>query len=261
MNWTVCRFAVSLCTAGQLWAVHCVWLQWGYVLLADCELNCASGCSEIVYCWRILNWTMCLFVVRLCTAGGLWTELCFYLRWGYVLLGGCELYSVSGCSEVMYCWRIVNWTVCFFAVRLCTAGGLWSEMSVFLRWGYVLLADCELNCVSVCVEVMYCWRIVNWTMCLFAVRLCTAGGLWTEQFVCLLWGQVILADCELNCVFVCGEVIYCCRIVKWTPLWHILPIPRGKLIYIRGYNGKNIIKLLINIITGLSFALSSLSLR
>ena len=71
---------------------------------------------------------------------------------------------VFGCSEVTYCWRIVKWTVCLFAVRLCTAGVLWAELCFWLQWGYVLLADCELNCVSVCSEVMYCWRTVNWTL-------------------------------------------------------------------------------------------------
>jgi len=191
VNWTVCLVAVRLCTAGILWTELCVWLQWGYVLLADCELNSVFCCSEVMYCWHIVNWTVCLVVVRVCTAGGLWTELCVWLQWGYIPLAYSELNCVSGCSEVMYCWRIVNWTVCLFAVRLCTSGGLWTELCVFWRWGYLLLAGCELYCVSGSSEVIYCWRIVNWTLCLFAVRLYTAGGLWTELRVFLLCVQEI----------------------------------------------------------------------
>ena len=106
----VCLVAVRLCT------------------LADCELNCVSGCGEVMYCWRAVSWTVCLVAVRLCTAGGLWTELCVWLQWGYVLLACCELNCVSGCSEVMYCWWIVNWTVCLVAVSLCTVGGFWKEL-------------------------------------------------------------------------------------------------------------------------------------
>jgi len=179
-----------------------------------------------MYCWRIVNWTVCLFAVRLCTAGGLWTELCVCLQWGcvmladcelkcvclqwvYVLLADCELYGVFGCSEVMYCWRIVNWTVCLVAVRLCTAGILWTELCVWLQWGYILLADCELNGVSGCSEVMYCWQIVIWTVCFVVVRICTPSGLRTELCVWLQWGYVLLADCELNCVFCCSEFMYC----------------------------------------------------
>ena len=181
VNWTVCLVAVRLCTAGGLWTELCVWLQLGYVLLACCELNCVSGCGKVMYCWWVVSWTVCLVAVRLCTAGVLWTELCVWLQWGYVLLVCCELNCVSVCGEVMSCWRAVNLTVCLVAVRLCTAGGLWTELCVWLQWGYVLLVGCELNCVSGCSEVMYCWRIVNWTVCLVAVRLCTAGGIWTEH--------------------------------------------------------------------------------
>ena len=36
-------------------------------------------------------------------------------------------------------------TVCLVAVRLCTAAGFWTELCVWLQWGYVLLADFELN--------------------------------------------------------------------------------------------------------------------
>ena len=100
----------------------------------------------------------------------------------------------------------MNWTVCLVAVRLCTAGGLWTELWVWLQWGYILVEYCELNCVSVCSEVIYCWRAVNCTVCLVAVRLCSAGGLWTELCVSLRWEYVLLADCELNCVCDCGEV-------------------------------------------------------
>ena len=140
---SVCLVAVRLCTAGGMWTEMCVWLRWGCVLLAECELKCVSGCGEVMYCF------------------GKWTETCVWLRWVYVLLAECELNSVSGCVEVMYCWRIVNWTVCLFAVRLCTVGGMWTELCVWLRWGYVLLADCELNCVLCCGVVMYSWRNVN----------------------------------------------------------------------------------------------------
>jgi len=146
---------------------------------------------------------VCLVAMRLCTLGGLWTELCVWLQWDYVLLEGSELNCVS-----------------------------------VLRWGYVLLEGSELNCVSGCKEVMYCWRFVNWTVCLVAMRLCTAGGFWSELCVCLRWGYVLLAVCELNCVSGCGEVIYCWRVLKWTPLWHSSSKLKREVILIRDYNGK-----------------------
>jgi len=142
-----------------------------------------SVCSDVMYCWRIVKWTVCLFTVMLCIVGGLWTELCVCLQWCYVLLADCELNCVSVCSDVMYCWRIVNWNVCLVTVRLCNTGGLWTELCVYLQWGYVMLADCKLNFVSVCSEVMYSWRVVICTVCLFAASLRTAVGLWTELCV------------------------------------------------------------------------------
>ena len=150
VNWTLCL------------------LRWDYILLAVCELYYISCYSEVMSCWRIVSWTLCLFAVRLCTAGGLWTELCVWLQWDCVMLADFELNYVS------------------FAVSLYIAGGLWTELCVVLRWVYVLLASCELYIVSGCSEVMYCWRIVNWTVRLVAVRLCTAGGFWTELCV-FLW--------------------------------------------------------------------------
>jgi len=120
-----------------------------FLLRTGCELNCVSVCSEVTYCWRAVIWTVCLVAVRLCTADGLWAELCVWLQWGYVLLSCCDLNFVSGCSEVMYCWRAVNWTLCLFSVRLCTAGIFWTELCVCFRWVCVLLADCEINSVSV----------------------------------------------------------------------------------------------------------------
>ena len=141
VNRNVCLVAVRLCIPGGLWNELCVWLQWGYVLLTDCELICVSVCSEVIYWWRIVNLIVC----------------------GYVLLADIELNSFSGCGEFMYSWRIVNWTLCVVAVKLCTAGGLWTQLCAWLRWGYALVADCELNCVSGCGEVMYSWRILNWT--------------------------------------------------------------------------------------------------
>jgi len=236
VNWTVCLVAVRLCTAGGLWTELCVWLQWGYVLLEYCELNCdwlqcvyidltdfdlsrVSGCSLVLYSWGIMNWIVCLVVVWLYTTGG------------------SELNCVSGCFVVIYSWRIVNWTVCLLAVKLCTACG--SELNcVWLQWGYVLLADCEPNCVWL-QWIFVLLAGLNWNLCLVAVRLCTPGGLWIELFVSSR-----------------GEIMYCLRILNLTQLWHNWTIPRGKLIFIGGYNGTNIIKLLINIFTSLSFALS-----
>jgi len=263
-----CRISLRLCTAGRLWTNLCVSLQWGWVMLADCELNCVSGCSEIMYCWRTFSWTLCLVAMRLCTAGGLWTKLCVGLLWVYVILADFWLNAVSGCNEVMYYCRIFNWTVCLFAIRLCRADGLWTELCVLLRWGKVLLADfvlncasvfseviyccristepccglqcgyiclavldcivclvsvnlctpdrSELNCVSGCNEVMYCWRVLNWTVCLVALKLCTTSGLWSELCVSLQVGYVMLADSELNCVSFCSEVVYYWRIFNWT---------------------------------------------
>ena len=149
--------------------------------MADCELKCVCGCGEFMYCWRIVNWTLCVVAVNLCIAGGLWTELCVWLRWDYVL------------------WRIVNWTLFEVAVNLCITGGLGTEL-----------------CVCVSVEFMYCWRIVNWTLCVFAVRLSISGGLWTGICVWFQWDYILLADWKLNCVSVWNKFIYCGRILNWT---------------------------------------------
>ena len=40
-------FAVRLYTAGGLWTALCVWLQWDYVVLADCELNYVCDWGEV----------------------------------------------------------------------------------------------------------------------------------------------------------------------------------------------------------------------
>jgi len=145
---------MRLCTTVGFLTELCVCLQCGYVELADFELNCVSCCGEVTYCWRILNWTVCLVEVRLCTAGGFWTELCIWFQWGYILLsdlnwtvrrvavllymsGGSGLYCVSGFSEFMYSWPV------------------WNELCVWLQWDYVFLAGSELNCVSGCIEVIY----------------------------------------------------------------------------------------------------------
>ena len=168
-----------------------------------------------------LRWGFVLLVAR--------TELCFWLQLDYVLLTDCEQKCVSGCGEVMHSWRIVKWTVCVVAVRLCIADRLWTVLRVCLQWGYLLMADCEFNCVWLCIagrywteqffwlrwvyvfladcklnsmcgcgEVMYCWRFVNLIVCVVAVRLCIGSGLWTELCVWLRWGYVQLADSELN---------------------------------------------------------------
>jgi len=161
-------------------------------------MNCVSGFSAVMYCRRIVNWTVCLVEVRLCTAGGLWTEMCIWLLWGFKLLADCELNCVSGCIAVMYCWRV------------------WTELCVWLQLGYVLLVDCELNCVSSCGEVMYCWRIVNWILYLVALRFSTPGGLWTELCVCFHCGYVLLV-CLNRTVFLVA-VRVCTAGGLWTEL-------------------------------------------
>ena len=102
---------------------------------------------------------------------------------------------------------------------------------------------------------MYCWRNVNWTVCLVAVRLCTAGGMWTELFVVLRWGYVLLAECELNCVRLRWGYILLAE-SELSPLWHSSSKLKGKLFFVGDYDGKSIITLLPNIITGLSVVLS-----
>ena len=65
-----------------------------------------------------------------------------------------------------------------------------------------------------------------------------------------------LTDTENGCVLGCGEIMYCWCIVNWIPLWYNWSILKRKLIYVRCYVGKSIMKLLLNIITGLSVPLS-----
>ena len=195
-----------LCRAGGFWTELCVLLRWGNVLLADFELNCASGFSEVIYCCRIS------------------TELCVGLQCCYICLAGLdcivclvsvnlctpdrsEMNCVSGCNEIMYFWRVLNWTVCLVALKLYTTSGLSSQLCVWLQVGYVMLAHSELNFVSFCSEVMYSWRIFNWTVSLVAMRLCSAGGFWTELCVWFQWYFVLLVVFELNCVSVCSEVM------------------------------------------------------
>ena len=49
-------------------------------MLADCELNCVSGCSEVMYCWRNFSRNVCLVAVRLLNPGGFLTENCVWLQ-------------------------------------------------------------------------------------------------------------------------------------------------------------------------------------
>ena len=64
----------------------------------------------------------------------------------------------------------------------------------------------------------------------------------------------ILTDTEDGCVLGCGEVMSCWRNLNWTPLWHSSSKLKRKLALVWDCNGKNIIKLLPNIISGLSLA-------
>ena len=109
--------------------------------------------------------------------------------------------AVLGCGEVMYCWRIVNWTV------------------------------------SGCVEFKYYWRIVNWTV----------SGCSEVMYCCRIVNWTVTG---------CSDVMYCWRILNWIPLWNNWSILNRKLIFVRGCDEKRIMKLLLNIITGLSVALS-----